>query len=456
MLLSCRSTAASCSRQGFGVSTPRRLPDNELRLIIHVRLDKGVFYDGLIKLQSDLAVRFYTTTLAFTRDLCEVISVGINTELKETETQDEESAANTVGKVSYEDARQRKTLGKRILKAIQPQLEAALQIEFEITCKPTDALTKELESIMEACLEVQQPSTSITVSNSEEAVEEDVDVPMVDAPYEGEITVANEAEDLEAEVDAEGEEDAMEVDADGELDDGNIDVVTTNATSADGDAKVEIESQHPHKVAEDVVETDSLVASVDGEAHNVRSETAPTMEEKIHHGDASAPSNPTSSDTPPATNGYQAAPPPPHPAPPTPPQSIGSLVGSSNHQNNSSHGSHGRPNVSQSSSSSEDTVPAVEPADSLSEGGISWHLREFKPRGTTVLAEQWPGRDALRSLSEDLSDMDDGELEGLGIDVDDNTINVSSDGGVGDAAADVKVKTAAKMRKKTRSSGRKR
>lgn len=352
------------------------------------RLDKGVFAEGLSTLQANLDVRFYTTTLAFTHDLCEVINVGINSELKKVDSADEESVA-TLGKISYDDPRYRKALGKRILKAVQPQLEIALKTEAEISSKPLDSLQKELEDMLEASLEI-GTSTSAAAVPEGDATAANQDVEMADAPN-GEITVA---EDGEAKAE---DADEMEVDAEGELDDDNIEVATARA-----------EAQGP----------ESSSSSVAGhEGNGKAADTKPA-----------APAAPDTSDTPPATNGYQAAPPPAQPAPPTPPQSIGSLG----------------TQVS---------------ADPLSEGGIAWHMKDFKLRGTTILADQWPGRDAIRTLSEELSDMDDRELEGLGFDVDDSTITASPGGAVAEVIADTivsKARATSKARKKTRSSTRRR
>ncbi|KAH6694073.1 peregrin [Plectosphaerella plurivora] len=352
-------------------------------------LDKGVFSEGLLNMQSNLEVRFYTTTLAFAHDLCEVINVGINSDLQKDDTADEE--VSTLGRLSYDDPRNRRALGKRILKAVQSQLETALKTEAEVAHKPFDTLTKEFEGMLEASLEFRQLSASINVSGTEAVVEveADLDVQMTDVA-DGEITVAAEVDDKAAVAE---EADEMEVDAEGEMDEDNIEVATS-------DIKADPESSS---------------SSVAGHEGNGKA--------------AEKPEAPASSDTPPATNGYQAAPPPPQPAPPTPPQSIGSLA----HQQSA--------------------------ADPLSEGGVAWHLKDFKLRGTTILADQWPGRDAIRSLSEELSDMDDRELEGLGFDVDDSTITASPNGAAAEPIADTivsKARATSKVRKKTRSSARRR
>ena len=50
----------------------------------------------------------------------------------------------------------------------------------------------------------------------------------------------------------------------------------------------------------------------------------------------------------------------------------------------------------------------------LTHGGIPWYVEQFDPVGTTVYDERWTGREVLRSMSEDLSEMDEEELRGLG------------------------------------------
>lgn len=49
----------------------------------------------------------------------------------------------------------------------------------------------------------------------------------------------------------------------------------------------------------------------------------------------------------------------------------------------------------------------------LAMGGIQWYMQPFDPVGTTVHEERWTGRDVMRGMSEELSDMDEDELEGL-------------------------------------------
>ncbi|KAL8905481.1 MAG: hypothetical protein Q9171_006648 [Xanthocarpia ochracea] len=49
----------------------------------------------------------------------------------------------------------------------------------------------------------------------------------------------------------------------------------------------------------------------------------------------------------------------------------------------------------------------------FSSGGIPWYMEPFDPDGTTIQDERWTGRELVRGMSEELSDMDEAELSGL-------------------------------------------
>ncbi|KAI9653609.1 MAG: nuA3 HAT complex component nto1 [Trizodia sp. TS-e1964] len=49
----------------------------------------------------------------------------------------------------------------------------------------------------------------------------------------------------------------------------------------------------------------------------------------------------------------------------------------------------------------------------LSYGGIPWYLEPFDPVGTIIHEERWTGREVLRGMSEELSELDEEELRGL-------------------------------------------
>lgn len=61
--------------------------------------------------------------------------------------------------------------------------------------------------------------------------------------------------------------------------------------------------------------------------------------------------------------------------------------------------------------------------NTFGQGGIPWYVQQFDPDGTTVYEERWTGKDVMRDLSEELSEMDEDELQDLGIEDDTTTSN---------------------------------
>ncbi|KAF7714207.1 Uncharacterized protein PECH_000299 [Penicillium ucsense] len=49
----------------------------------------------------------------------------------------------------------------------------------------------------------------------------------------------------------------------------------------------------------------------------------------------------------------------------------------------------------------------------LAQGGIPWYMQPFDPDGTTIYEERWTGRDVMRGMSEELSELDEDELKDL-------------------------------------------
>lgn len=49
----------------------------------------------------------------------------------------------------------------------------------------------------------------------------------------------------------------------------------------------------------------------------------------------------------------------------------------------------------------------------LARGGIPWYMEPFDPIGTTIQEERWTGRDVMRGMSEELSELDEDELKDL-------------------------------------------
>ncbi|KAM7189268.1 peregrin [Rhypophila sp. PSN 637] len=343
-------------------------------------LDKNIFKKGLGELQDKLDRRFYTTTLHFAHDFCQAISGGLNTSTTDqpsNETKPEIILASPA-KNGNSEAKKRRQLAKRILKDVQPLLEAALRAEAEICQKPIDALLKRLGSMLEASLEERRPT--ITVSHDDGiALEADQDIKMADAPEEAQIIVAD-VDQSDGEVMVVGgidDEDRMDVDDDA-------------SQKFDADASIEVANASENEG----VDSGKTNGTLSSNASIAVAETDP---------DHNLPNgfNSKASGSPPSLPGAEfSQQPPTHLSigdPLTPPQSNGSF---------------GR-NVDN-------------PTNFLSEGGVPWYLKSFQLQGTSAVEEEWTGRQAVRSLSEELTDMDEETLEHLGFDVDDgDTITAS-------------------------------
>ena len=104
---------------------------------------------------------------------------------------------------------------------------------------------------------------------------------------------------------------------------------------------------------------------------------------------------------------------------------------------------------SHSSDDTHDTEPLTPPissagdSETLSRGGIPWYMEPFDPVGTTVQEERWTGRELVRGMSEELSDMDEEQLSGL---VEAEGTEATSES-VHDIEAELAAKAKAKKRK---------
>ena len=146
-----------------------------------ISLDKDLFNDGLLRMQRNVDQRKYAKALAFATELGEMIHQVIVSPHVHSEGQGETESP----KHSFTDIRERRRLGKRILKAVQPQLEDALRIESGITNKPFADLQKDLEAKIEANLDTSQAvvpiqdgrGAEVEADEDEDAMDTDVAVP---------------------------------------------------------------------------------------------------------------------------------------------------------------------------------------------------------------------------------------------------------------------------------------
>jgi len=355
--------------------------------------------------------RYYVETMTLAEDLAVIFkngieAVGENMPGELTVSCEEYNASL---KQAIYEVKDRKKLAKRIVKAIQPQLEAAIRAEADLVQKSPEQMVADMEAVLEGCIDVSPeallgPAKQDTVAD-QEAVDhfmEGVEVAADDnADINQQITVEAEAADSAA---AQSKDvDMLDEDAPGE----EVD---------DGDVLTPIVS-----VADEVAEANSNRATA-----------------QLKSKQSEQPPNDTQiSDTPPGSNGYDITSPishqPPHP--PTPPVS------------NPSAGS----TVSQDLASTSVSQPA-EPSSGnfLTEGGKPWYLKYYDPETRTLVEPQW----AARALSEELSEMDDDELNdlGVGMEIDgiERDVEVQGEGvgaGAGEAEAEAEVGKAKPLKK---------
>lgn len=358
-----------------------------------IRLDKGLFTDGLADLQASIEKRVYVNVLGFAQDLGDVINKGILTLPEDLEpahhaegdVEGEEAALalaidinnssnSTVGS-QFADIRERRKLGKRILKAVQPLLETSLQVESEISTKPSEGLQKELEALIDASIDIGRQVNGTAHSVPEGGAEDTIMLDAPDLSSEPLTIVKSEpltresgitATDGDVMDTAENDDDEEEEEEDEDEDEDDED--------NDGEEREEGDSIEVNTVGLGIMTNRPAVGlgiTQDVAVKTVRVNSAITSE------------------TPPnSTGSFVVMAAPSQEGPPTPPQSNGSL--------------------------------GNEPADPLSEGGVLWYLRALEPHGTSILEEHWAaGRDAVRTLSEDLTDLDDEDFKDLGIDMGD-------------------------------------
>jgi NuA3 HAT complex component NTO1 len=307
---------------------------------------KDVFTAGLVKIQAKLKQRFYAEATALAQDLASIFSIGIEDGPlgkpggAQTTSQEQVSPS----KHSANDIRERRKLAKRIIKAVQPQLEIAVRAEADLTKKSGDKMIHDLEALLEACLHSRQPP----VSDDIDGVSGQTESKLVNKALEPLTGSGTMDVDLHDE-DAPGEE----------VDDAEL----YPSGSIAGDA--------------------GSILPLDGDVNA----------EAVDHVKITFPnSGLKSSDTPPDTNGYHPALEHHQPPPPTPPVSNGGAYSASGQDiGNGDHSSF------------------------LTDGGKPWYLKNnFDIEGSVIREVQWTGRDVVRGMSEELSEMDDDELKGMG------------------------------------------
>lgn len=259
--------------------------------------------------------------------------------------------------------KEKKKLAKRIIKAVQGSLEDAMRRESEVCQKPFEKELRELDLLLENSLLSRHDSLTGSVVGDVSDIE--VEENRVSQP-----------KDTSRESRGDSEMYPDEEPVAGDTEEGKHDSYSTR-------------------------EIESVSAILDSTLENPKeTEPGPTQEsciELVLTNHSAAHQHPTPEDsntTPPILNGEIAHNPKPNGLP---------------HDSASA----------QASGAIQHAEPPTPPLSSggdlqpLSNGGIPWYMDPFDPEGTTIQEERWTGRELVRGMSEELSDMDEEELLGL-------------------------------------------
>ena len=316
---------------------------------------KGVFREGLLSIRKKVEERYYTSNAAFSAELASVFTSEIGVQPAGNTAELQMQISGRAPELSLEQ-REKRTLAKRIIKAIQPALEDAIKKESELNRKPFEKELKELDHILENSVRSRENS----VAGSAEPIGTEATI-KPEGPN-GVETGTEGGEEANAKPEPQEEPHATalpEKDEDHDMPDADTTHPPEPAAeshahgdSAAKEAPSEAATHEPEKPTADVPSTTAEstaeaqpMVNGDGKMHPTTSPEAPKEA------------------------------PVPQEGPPTPPLSS---------QGNQEH--------------------------PFAQGGIQWYMQPFDPVGTTIHEERWTGRDVMRGMSEELSELDEDEL----------------------------------------------
>jgi NuA3 HAT complex component NTO1 len=300
--------------------------------------------------------RVLATALA--QDLGLVFKKGVET-LPIIKPEEDTSVTTTATKQAIHELKERKKLAKRIIKAIQPQLEVAVHAEADLTQQSGDKMIQDLERLFETC-----------VAATPESV------------IEGSQYTINEQEPTGMDVDPKDDEEAEVDESKGTC---SLDTYTGIKINPREAAALEQAVQEEMNDADEVVPISTTSNDVSQDEEQEVDDTSTELKPNL-------PLNGIKSQTPPETNGYAEPPQHQQPQPPTPPIS----------------------NVGAASTISQD--PNTDTTSFLTEGGRPWYLKDYDPVSSTFAEPEIAAPETVRSVTDELSEIDDDELNDLGVD----------------------------------------
>ncbi|KAF7121708.1 hypothetical protein CNMCM5793_009260 [Aspergillus hiratsukae] len=315
---------------------------------------KGVFKEGLLSLRTKLQQRYYPSVAAFSADLASIFTSEIGVQPAGDTAELQMQISGRAPELPLEQREKRK-LAKRIIKAIQPALEDAIKKESELNRKPFEKELKELDLMFENSVLSRRGSV-------EEGSAE---------PAEGGAHIENQASNEAIQQKVAGKEEiTAKVEPREESSSSAVPERAEDTLMPDAGS----EQSAPDAQVQDTPMTDSAEL------------TTPAVTEPANQGAPVAPATvPTSAEA-----QHEAEP--------------------SKEELNSP------PLLAQQSQKGLLTPPPSFQGDSqhpLSQGGILWYMQPFDPVGTTIHEERWTGRDVMRGMSEELSELDEDELKDL-------------------------------------------
>ena len=286
------------------------------------------------------------------------------------------------------EQREKRKLAKRIIKFIQPALEEAIKKESELNRKPFEQELKELDLMLENSVMSRRGSQVESPAAGDEGPGKPEDPQENAQKINGDVEVAAKSEPS----------DGAEVTA---LPQESVDSAMTDADQA----------QPP----------DGASVSPTQEVPEAGVST-PTVEDESSKQENPSVNAPTTTlEAPPAPNG------------------VGDKVGGNDL------GSTDQPTEPQNEPL---TPPPSFKGDQqlpLAQGGIQWYMQPFDPVGTTIHEERWTGRDVMRGMSEELSELDEEELKDLVDDELEGEMGTTTKGSTTDTGPDAAPEQAVKV-----------
>ncbi|KAL2825322.1 hypothetical protein BDW59DRAFT_74175 [Aspergillus cavernicola] len=311
---------------------------------------KGIFRQGLSAIRAKLEQRYYPSVSSFSSHLASVFTSEIGVQPAGDTAELQMQISGRAPELSLEQREKRK-MAKRIIKAIQPALEDAIRKESELNRQPFEQELKDLDVMLEnSVLSGRGSEIDLAERAGDEAFEKPENIDVQD----------NNTQKTEGNPDATAKLESQ----------GGV-LETTESIAPEADSLQPPEASLKTPVGETAVTDEAVMANV--------LVTDNTTSAPVHPPTEAPPAMATEN-----TDQVEGA------TRPMPDQTFES------------------PKVPPS--------PPILQGDQqhpLSQGGIQWFMQPFDPVGTTIHEERWTGREVMRGLSEELSELDEEELKDL-------------------------------------------